>query len=189
MAAAQKENLMLCGLRGTMAVWHTHCWQWGKGSTSTQTGTFCPTAPSGNWANSGRAGAGTNLSMSFILASLVTLKKVNFCAAKNFGALPVGALKGLQQVLFSPWFLSGISLLAHKPSVQKHQTSSATPPCIFYLIPNMENHSATTQCPQRRRGSPAEINPIGTHEKFTALGLLERSGCRRGRGRDQLRRI
>lgn len=47
--------------------------------------------------------------MSFILASPVTLKKVNFCAASGFGSVPVGALKGLQQVLFSPWFLSGIS--------------------------------------------------------------------------------
>lgn len=174
MAVAQKENTMLCGLRGTMAVWHT------GGSNVAESedreapkhrlepSTLQPLLAIGQTvAELGQEQ--TDLSMSFILASPVTLKKVNFCAARGYGSLPVEALKGLQQVLFIPWFLSGISLLAHKPSVQKHQTPSATPPCIFYLIPNMENHSAKPQCPHRRWGSPAEINSIGTHEKSTVL--------------------
>lgn len=67
-------------------------------------------------------------------------RKVNFCAVKSFGGLPFQSLKGLQQVLFTLWFLSGISLLPirlHKHSFQRCQTSSATPSCIFFLIPDV----------------------------------------------------
>lgn len=39
---------------------------------------------------------GTDPSMSFIPANLITLKKVNFCAAKGFGDLPFGPLKSVQ---------------------------------------------------------------------------------------------
>lgn len=43
-------------------------------------------------------------------------------------------------MLFTLWFLSGISLLPirlHKHSFQRCQTSSATPSCIFFLIPDV----------------------------------------------------
>lgn len=186
MAVAQKENNALWSAGHNGRVTHTrqeYCWEWGQGSTKTQTGTFCPTAPFGNWANSGRAGTGTDLSMSLILASLVTLKKSQLLCCQV-----------LQVYLLGLWKVSSNSVhpvvsLRYFPPCPYAQLSetynflSNTSLHFFILFLTCGKPLCQHSVPTKETGKPYRNQfhwNTGELHRTRALGLLERSAFPKG---------
>lgn len=123
--------------------------------------TDCHLLPSSPfWLLETELGRGTDLSMSFILASLGTLKKLTFVL---LNLLEVYLWKVSSKCCgFSQLFLS-LPIRLHKPSFQKHRTSLATPPCIFCLVPNAQKSTLPKGSARKGDGSAAEIHSMWMH--------------------------